>query len=390
MLSKALPFLLLPYLTRVLGVEGFGELSLTQSYISFILVFICLNADGALSRYYFRYGKRSVSLIFYASGAYSLTVAILGVIASLYFEKYILVVCFICCFFQNIVNIQLIYRQIQKKVISYLYIQFLSSFTSIIFTIIILEFFVTTYEGRIYGLALAFIVTGIIALTYIPNGFKLSINCTFRKLKITFAFIISFGIPLVFHNLSLFFKGQLDRFLVYNIYSAADLGIYATSFQVATVMSVLLLALNRATMPYYFEALKSRAISRAKIKQIIFLSFCFVPLPSLLFFLIPEFVYELVLGDGFGSVKIFCTIFLLGISMTLPYFIVVNYFFYSGRTKLISICSIASAILHVLLLLTIGSVDLIYTASCLFITNTFTFIFLYSYLIKDESFMELP
>ncbi len=37
--AKALPFLLLPYLTRKLGVAGFGELSFYQTVFSLLVIF---------------------------------------------------------------------------------------------------------------------------------------------------------------------------------------------------------------------------------------------------------------------------------------------------------------------------------------------------------------
>ncbi len=373
----------------MLGADGFGDLSLAQASIAFILIFVGLNLDGAITRYYFRYGYRSTSLIFISGIFYSLIVTLLGVTISLYFNQYVIATCFTCAFFQNLVSVQLTYRQIQKKVMPYIYIQLITSLTAISLTVLILSFFVSSYEGRIYALTLSFICTAIFAFWFVPYDFKFNNKYSIQQLKLGFMFFAGFGVPLIFHNVSLFFKGQLDRFIVYNSFTSSELGIYATSFQLASLLAVLLLALNKATLPYYFEALKNKKLISLKIKKIIYCSLLFVPIPSLLALIIPEYLYELILGSGFGSVKIYNVIFLLGISMTLPYFVVVNYLFYIGKTKTISVCSIISALLHVVLLLTLGAIELRYTSLCLFITNTFTFIFLYLYMIKEKSFLEL-
>jgi len=204
-------------------------------------------------------------------------------------------------------------------------------------------------------------------------------------MKISFIFLVGFGGPLIFHNLSLFFKGQLDRLLVYNIYSSSELGIYSTSFMIASVLSVIFLALNRATLPYYYEALKNKSLTLKGLNKIIIFTVVIVPIPSFLAFLIPDFFYVLALGKGFGDVKDYTAIFLLGVSMTLPYFVVVNYLFYIGRTKIISIVSILSALLHVILLFSIGTMNLKLASLCLFITNLFTFISLYLYMNNKKT-----
>lgn len=369
----------------MLGVNGFGELSLTQSYIAFILIFVGLNMDGAITRYYFRYGTRSVYIIFYTGMLYSFSVSFIAVIISILAGYHILAICFVCAFFQNLVNIQLTYRQVQKKVKSYLYIQFISSVLSVLFTIVIITYINDTFVGRVYAITSAFFITGLITFLFISHEFNFNSKKIVRHMKISFIFLVGFGGPLIFHNLSLFFKGQLDRLLVYNIYSSSELGIYSTSFMIASVLSVIFLALNRATLPYYYEALKNKSLTLKGLNKIIIFTVVIVPIPSFLAFLIPDFFYVLALGKGFGDVKDYTAIFLLGVSMTLPYFVVVNYLFYIGRTKIISIVSILSALLHVILLFSIGTMNLKLASLCLFITNLFTFISLYLYMNNKKT-----
>ncbi len=63
LISKAFPFLLLPYLSRKLGVDGFGELSYYQTYLTLFVVFLGLSQEGAVVRYFYVYGKRSLNLV---------------------------------------------------------------------------------------------------------------------------------------------------------------------------------------------------------------------------------------------------------------------------------------------------------------------------------------
>ncbi len=56
-LSKAIPFMLIPYLSRKLGVDGYGELSYYQTYIALFVIFLGLSQDGAIARYFYFYGN---------------------------------------------------------------------------------------------------------------------------------------------------------------------------------------------------------------------------------------------------------------------------------------------------------------------------------------------
>lgn len=51
--SKLVPFLLLPYLSRKLGVEGYGSLSYYQTFLSLFLIVVSLTQEGAISRYFY-------------------------------------------------------------------------------------------------------------------------------------------------------------------------------------------------------------------------------------------------------------------------------------------------------------------------------------------------
>lgn len=380
LVSKAIPFLLLPYLTRALGPAGYGDLSLYQVIAALLLIAVGINQDGAIARYYYVYGKRAVGLINFTGILYSTIVFLLIAIFSYIFRSEILFACAFVAYTQSIVTNQLTLRQMQKKVRSYLFIQFFNSFCSVAFTVLLFEIFAPIAIGRIYIVVLANMLTIAFSTIFISGGAldsfrKTKINR--HNFKISLLFLLSFGMPLIIHNLSLFSKGQLDRIFVYNTYSEEQLGIYSAGFQVASILAILLMAANKATLPYYYEALKEKLINFSNIKKWILLSLLLVPLPALIAFLLPESLYVLVLGDGFSSSKVYTCIFLLGIAMTMPYFIAVNYLFYHGKTAVISISTALSSVIHIVLITTLGQQGMTYMAFSLFITNVFTFFAIY-------------
>lgn len=380
LVSKALPFILLPYLTRTLGPAGFGDLSLYQVLVSLIFIIVSLNHEGAIARYYFFYGKRAVALVVASSCLYSSMIFLIGGVFAIVFQSEILFILLLCAYTQSLINTQLVIRQMQKKVKEYLIIQIGSSALSLLLTFAVFEFIAASANMRIAVVAVSNVAMSMLTLFLLSGGvhsdFK-KISISYRKLKTSFLFLFAFGAPLLIHNISLYSKGQLDRILVYKTYTDIDLGFYSAGFQIASILAVLLMAMNKAFVPYFYENLKNGQLTFVTIKRWVLYAMIIVPIPALVGYVFPVGFYTWVLGDSFVESKIYTVIFLFGIAVTLPYFIVVNYLFYHGKTKLISISTAVSSILHLILVLTLGQMNLIYMALSLFITNTVTLAIIY-------------
>ena len=121
--AKALPFLLLPYLTRKFGAAGYGDLSYWQTLLSLLVIVFSLSQDGALTRYFYVYGKRNLPGVMLAGYGYTalVTLAALGVAAAAQSINLAAVTCAAAA--QSVLGVQLAYRQCQKRALSYTLIQ---------------------------------------------------------------------------------------------------------------------------------------------------------------------------------------------------------------------------------------------------------------------------
>ena len=63
LISKGIPFFVLPYLTRTLGGQEYGELAFSMTLVGLVSILISLSFDGSIVRYYYRYGKNSLGKI---------------------------------------------------------------------------------------------------------------------------------------------------------------------------------------------------------------------------------------------------------------------------------------------------------------------------------------
>lgn len=353
-LTKAMPFLLLPYLTRKLGTVGFGELSYYQALIAFLLIFLGLSQHGAVARYYYFYGKQAVNMIVTSGYLLNGLTSLLLIVVFIILKSEIMVYVTLVAMFQSLIDVQLSLRQCQKKPVSYIKLQFLYSALNVLLTIILLEIFSNSLvEKRL----LAMLLSGAIAFTVSYYFYIRGVNKPFRysrrQYTIGIRYILFFGLPLFLHGLSGVIRGQFDRILIYNNFSESELGIYSAGFQIASILSVLIMAMNKAIVPYYYEAVKKKVLTKEKIFRYFFLSFLFIPIPAIIAWLLPENLYVMFLGDGFSGSKYFVILFLISMATNISYLVLVNFLFYHGKNMHISIASVFSTVIYVVSLLLI-------------------------------------
>ena len=338
---------------------------------------IGFSQEGAIARYYYRYGNRSIGLVLIAGFVISLLTTLFLIVIALVLRDLILFYVVVAAFTQLMLSVQSTLRQCQKKAFEYFCISFASALINVFITILLFEIVATKFEYRIVAIIFANTITYIFAFLLYKKNSKIKLRYSTKTLGKGIHLIIGFGVPLFFHQISFFLKGHFDRLFIYHNFSSSDLGIYSAAFQLSAVFSIVLTALNKSLVPYYYEAIKNKTVSEKNITNFFLYSFLLVPVPSLLALLIPEPFFQFILGGEFKDVKPLILIFLLGLSFNIPYLIVVNYFFYKGEGKIISICTITSSILYVFFLIFFSSVDLIAVPFALVLSNILVVLMLF-------------
>ena len=165
--SRAMPFLLLPYLSRKLGVEGFGELAYYQTYLVLFFIIVGLSQEGAVTRYFYVYGKRSLNLVVTSGYAYTVATGSLILLGCWILQSEILTYVALSAIFQALLGVQLSIRQCQKQAFSYAILQFASSLGTVVFTVLLLELYQTELvEKRLLGILLGNVLVFLLAYLF--------------------------------------------------------------------------------------------------------------------------------------------------------------------------------------------------------------------------------
>ena len=354
MTAKAVPFLLLPYLTRVLGATGFGDLSYYLSLTAFIVIGMSLSQNGALTRYFYVYGRHGLGNILLAGGLYSLAFLLIGIAVSVALQSELLFYCFFTAFLQTLIQNQLALRQCQKRPFSYLTIQLSLALGNLLWTVLIFQVFSGISSDKVAQRLIAIIVahglTFIGALTWAKYQFSINIRLTPKRLRLGLGYILTLGLPLLLHGLSYTIKGQLDRVLIHQNFSSHDLGIYSAGVQIASVLTIVIMAVNTATVPHLYERLKSGRITLANIHRLFWLSLLVPPALTAVVWVLPSSLMAWLLGADFAASQYYMVIFVFAFSLIIPYLLLVNYLFYHAKNAQISLSSVLSTVIYLLAL----------------------------------------
>ncbi len=361
--AKTLPFLLLPYLTRKLGVADFGLLSYWQTIGALLSIFLSMSQDAAVARYFYVYGKRGLNNIITTAYAYTLTLALV-LLAIAWSAQSLLLAAVVCTgTSQSILAVQLTVRQCRKQASNAVFIQAGSSISAALLTVLLLE---TTSSApvlmRFTAIICANTAVSLIALGLFRHSERHG-RPTRKRLLLSGSYLVSIGLPLLIYQAETFVKNHLDRFVIYQHYTTEQLGIYSAGLQTASILGVLLFSINKATLPYYYQSLKQGSLNAAIVRRWAIRLLFLIPLPPLISYMLPESLFLWLLGAQYTGAKQFITLFLIGFSLYIPYYLLFNFLLYHAQNRKISIISAVSAAAYaatLLLLLPYGTALLPY------------------------------
>lgn len=348
--AKALPFMLIPYLTRRLGPAGFGELSYWLTIFSLLLIASSMSQDGAVTRYFYLYGRRNLPNVVAAGYCYTAAATLVGLAAAWLWHSPILAFTVLAAGAQTLLSTQMSLRQCRKQPLAYTALQLAAGVLVAALTVLLLEISTAfAVEKRFAAIALGCAAVSLAGWLLFRRDNRRRFSL--RRLRQGLGYILSFGLPLVLHHAGNYIKGQADRFWIYQSHPAALLGVYSAGYQTASVLGLLLMALNKATVPYYYQALKSGRISAADVCRWALWTLPAAALPALAAYCVPETWFVWLLGAGYEGIRRYVCLFLVGFALTLPYYLLVNYLFYHAQNRRIATVSLLSAGVYLLVLL---------------------------------------
>lgn len=355
-LNAAIPFLLIPFLSRALTPQEYGIITLYTTAISFLMPFMSLNLQGAITNKFYSNEKVDtakyignaifvliINMSFFLIVQYSISLQISRVIK--FPEKWLWSI-IVVCIGTAIIQIRLVVWQIKGKVNKFGIFQISYSLISFILTLFLIYIVGMKWEGRLFAHTLITVLLATFAIVLL--FFEKELRFEYNNRYIVNAF--KFGVPLIPHSIGGILIAMADKVLIANMLGLESAGIYGVGFQIGSILNILISAFNLAYVPWLFGQLRQNdEKANKKVVKITYLYFVglfvFVGLASTLLPLINKFF----LGEKFVKSYSITIWILLGNIFNGMYLMVTNYIFYIEKTYYLGLTTFIVGVFHVFL-----------------------------------------
>ena len=247
-LGAALPFLLLPFLTRELGAVEYGKIGLVASAYALLLPIVGLGTHAFVRTSYYQCTPQEQkailgnAIILVAIACISVFIIVIGigyVVPMPLPVKYIFVGV-LSAFGQNLISVRLVIWQMSGKPARYGLLSVFLTAMNLALSIFLVFFAQLESIGRILGMWLPALLVG-----------PLTMLLMYRKNEIQLSFlpglasrIFRFGLPLIPHSLALAMIVFVERTVLSRNDDYAVLGIYFAAFQLSQPVAILVNSVN--------------------------------------------------------------------------------------------------------------------------------------------------
>ena len=379
-LSAAIPFALLPVLTRYLSPAEYGQVAMYSIFVNALGALIGLSVHGSANRRFFddkvtvfelsRFNGNCFFVLMITTCLALLSVFFLDSYLSDFLGIPIIWTYFgvLSVFFGFVLNIRLGQWQIRGEAKLYGILQVSNAAIIFFFSLIFVIFFKLGAEGRIYGMVLSSLIIGFLSYLTLRNDKVVLLKYNREDMS----YILSFGMPLIPHVFGGFLLLSVDRLLINKELGLEMAGIYMVAVSLGSALNLLFNSINKAYSPWLFSQLKKNNMSKKiSIVRKTYVYFIFLMLITVVAYFISPLVLRFVVGEEFYQAAAVLPIVILGQVFFGMYLMVTNYIFYVKKTKYLSIVTIFSGVINILFLLFLIPIYGIFGAALAFMAANF-------------------
>lgn len=355
LVTAALPFMLLPILTRELGPADYGRAAMFSVLVTTTSQLVGVGSYGALGVRKFELDPRSFSayiracliILLRASAALALLTVVLQVPLSLATGLPLtwLLVALLAATAQGILQMAFAVWVAESRATTYGAVQILQMGANLCLSILLVVLLSLGWEGRALGITLAVCGGAAAALVLVGRAHDLGRH---HKVPAHRRDALRFGLPLVPHALGGLLMVVTDRFIVSSLLGAGAVGVYMVAVQIGLAMTLFTEAFNRAYAPWLMRRL-AQSESRDDL-ALVRTTWAYVGIllvAALVLGALGAPVVRLLAGDEFSTAGDLVRYIALGCAFTGCYYMVTNYIFFAGATKALAVITLGLGLVNV-------------------------------------------
>lgn len=357
-LNKSIPFILLPVLTRYLTPSEYGTLSLFIVYIYILMILCSLGLTSSISVNFHQlhrgsmpiYNGTSFLIILCSWVVFLLTTLLFGTFLSdligipFFWLIMIFPIVLTNIYFLNYTNL----LQLDMKPIRFSIFQLSKSFLEGLLSIVFVVVFLRSWEGRAESMLIGSVIFFFVVVYFMIKDRYLPRKIFFSKKYAKDG--LSFGLPLVPHQISYWIKTGLDRYLIAFLISQEAVGIYSAGYQVGFSIFILVSAVNQAIVPYLYKKLKKgKEVDKNKLVKLTYKYFLLLLILGVLTTTIIPELLTFFLGDNYLEASSIIPFLCFSAVIHGMYLMVLNYIFYFKESKKLAVITFSTGLIHMLL-----------------------------------------
>jgi len=354
--NKAIPFLLLPILTRYLSAAEYGIISIFQIIISLYTALIGMAIHTNISKNFFKYSKAQIASVI-GNSIFILIISTLAVFiitcfASVFYvsvfsvpSNWMIIVPIISFMFMiNILNLTVL--RMEGKALLFGTFEILNTFINMGVSVLLLVVFHYGWISRAIGISIAYFVFFIVSIIYMHKRDYLKFNINKKDLKS----ILSISIPLVPHGIGGIVMALSDRLFIEKMVGLEAVGIYTVGYMFGMIILLFTDAFIKAWTPWFFKKLAMPSLNDKN--QIVKYTYLYLGL-LLILALMVSFIGNLLLPYFVDSKFFGAGVYIFWIALGYVFFGIYQIFFpylvHIKRTSFLAISTVIAALINLIL-----------------------------------------
>lgn len=351
MLSRAIPFFLLPVLTHYLSPSQFGLVSsifVIQAVLSIVLDFGVSNYVSI--NYYQRHEQLPIIFseaiaVYVGMSLVSIPVCLLADLLKpgIFQVSKVWIVCMVVSTGMRLIyNMLMMYWQLEQRPFLYLIFQNLSTLFETLFTLLFVIGFRFGWEGRAGSNFLVGGIAGLFSIFFFVKKFDLKIISNSYRQILSVAID---GSPMIMHGVGAWLITSMDRYLVTAFVSPYSGGIYSLASQMASIVGFITAAFNQAWAPYLYKTLSQNIHgSKQKLVKITYIYALTLIMICIACYIAFAHIIPLIFARSYGSATKYLPLMLGQMFFWGMYYMVTNYVFYAKKTRRLALVTLANGV----------------------------------------------
>ena len=347
LMNAAIPFFLIPIMTRYLSTEDYGTIAMYAVIQGIVAPLVGMSSHSTIQKRYFDQDKFDFAKYLGNCLIILMCSTVVMLVAFALFQSFLYsytllsgkwlfsIIGITFCMF--LTQCSLYIWQVTQKPIQY--VAFLISMSALNFLLSV--FFVVKlgedWHGRITAQILTLALFALISLYMLWKKGLIKIEYDKDYLKD----IARLSFPLIPHSLAALLFTMTDRIILTNLSGLERTGVYSVAYQLGSLMMILTSSFNSAYVPWLFKQLKEGNYqTKLKIVKLTYAYFILIWLLAGFIILVLKWVIPYLVGSNFMHSADYIVWIISGFALNGMYLMITNYIFYAEKTYYLALITV--------------------------------------------------